>query len=98
MSRTTLAAAGLALLATTAAVGLAAAPAQASAGGLASVYATVKVQYKAAKGKQNKVVITRAGNTITIDDVVAVKAGKGCKKVKGDKTKVRCTTRKAPTR
>jgi hypothetical protein len=38
------------------------------------------------------VVITRSGNTITIDDRVAISAGKGCKKVKGDKTKVICTT------
>ena len=56
------------------------------------------MQYKAAKGKQNKVVVTRSGNTVTVDDKVAVKAGKGCKAVKGDKTKVRCTTKKAPTR
>ncbi|MBW6438222.1 calcium-binding protein [Actinoplanes hulinensis] len=73
------------------------APAQAASTGIASVDST-KVQYKAATGKQNRVVLTRTGNTITIDDVVAVKAGKGCKAVSGDKTKVRCTTSKAPTR
>ncbi|MBG0560848.1 calcium-binding protein [Actinoplanes aureus] len=75
-----------------------AAPAQAAAvAGFASVSGTT-VQYKAAKGKQNKVVVTRSGNTVTIDDRVAVKPGKGCKAVKRDKTKVRCTTSKAPGR
>nr|BFE69269.1 hypothetical protein GCM10020092_025700 [Actinoplanes digitatis] len=88
---------GMALL-TAASVGLLAAPAQAATTGLASVVETTKVQYKAARGKQNKVVVTRSGNTITIDDRVSVKAGKGCKAVKGDKTKVRCRTSKAPTR
>ncbi|GID94941.1 calcium-binding protein [Amorphoplanes digitatis] len=85
-------------LSTMAAVGTVASPALAATSGVASVTSATKVQYKAASGKQNKVVITRSGNTITIDDKVAVSAGKGCKKVKGDKTKVRCTTKKAPTR
>lgn len=98
MSRATwLNSVGMTLLATIAAGGFAA-PAQAAATGTASVFETTKVQYKAAKGKQNKVVVTRAGNTITIDDKVTVKPGKGCKPVKGDKTKVRCTTKKTPTR
>ena len=34
---------------------------------------------------------------MTINDKVAVKAGPGCKKVRGDKTKVRCTTSGTPT-
>ncbi|WP_229067557.1 calcium-binding protein [Actinoplanes sp. DH11] len=84
---------GLALLSTS----LLSAPAQAAATGEARVSGRT-VLYVAAKGKQNKVVVTRSGNTITVDDKVAVKAGKGCKKVKGDKTKVRCTPKKAPTR
>ncbi len=85
--------------ATTVAVSATAFPAQAvSSAGLASVVNATKVQYKSARGKQSKVVVTRSGNTITIDDKVAVKAGKGCKAVKGDKTKARCTTKKAPTR
>jgi serralysin len=88
----------LALAATVVAVGAFASPAQAATAGVASVVSTTKVQYKAAKGKQNRVVITRSGNTVTVDDKVAVKAGKGCKAVKGDKTKVRCKTSKAPTR
>jgi Ca2+-binding RTX toxin-like protein len=87
---------GLALL-TAVSVGGLAAPAQAAATGVAVVDGT-RVLYKAAKGKQNKVVTTRSGNTVTVDDKVTVKAGKGCKAVKGDKTKVRCTTAKAPTR
>ena len=89
------AAVGIALSAITA-VGTVAAPAQAAATGAASVTSPTKVQYKAATGKQNRVVITRSGRTITIDDTVAIRAGKGCKKVKGDKSKVTCTTKKAP--
>jgi Ca2+-binding RTX toxin-like protein len=76
---------------------LLAAPAQAATTGVASAGAST-VLFKAAKGTANKVVVTRSGNTITIDDKVAVKAGKGCKKVKGDKTKVKCRTSKAPTK
>jgi Ca2+-binding RTX toxin-like protein len=91
------AAIGIALCAV-AAAGATATPAQAASPGTASVTSSTKVQYKAASGKQNKVVITRSGNTITIDDKVAVNAGKGCRKVKGDKTKVTCTTTKAPSR
>ncbi|MBB2940952.1 Ca2+-binding RTX toxin-like protein [Actinoplanes lutulentus] len=74
-----------------------ASPAHAATTRVASVSGTT-VTYKAAAGKQNKVVITRSGRTVTIDDRVAITAGKGCKKVKGDKTKVRCTPAKAPTR
>jgi Ca2+-binding RTX toxin-like protein len=89
---------GLALLTTLGVGALAAAPAQAASAGAASVVESTKVNYKAAKGKQNRVVVTLAGHTVTIDDVVAIKAGKGCKPVKGDKTKVTCTTKAAPTR
>ncbi|MFI5935878.1 calcium-binding protein [Actinoplanes sp. NPDC051494] len=76
---------------------LAAVPAQAATAGMASVSGTT-VRYKAAKDKRNKVVVTRSGRTVTIDDAVAITAGKGCKKVKGDKTRVRCTTKKNPGR
>jgi Ca2+-binding RTX toxin-like protein len=89
---------GLVLLTTASAGVLPAAAAQAASAGVASVVESTKVNYKAAKGKQNKVVVTRAGRTITIDDVVAIKAGAGCKPVKGDKTKVSCTTKANPTR
>src|SRR5690349_24294846 len=85
---------GLTLL-TTASVGVLAAPAQAATAGVASVAGGATVQYKAARGKQNKVVVTRSGNSVTIDDVVTVKPGTGCKKV--DVTKVRCPPRQAPT-
>jgi hypothetical protein len=100
MSRThRLTRAGLTLLATSAVgLSLAAAPAQAvGTAGLASVSGT-KVDYKSARGKQSTVVLTRSGNTVTIDDRIAIKVGKGCKKVKADKTKVKCKTAKAPTR
>jgi Ca2+-binding RTX toxin-like protein len=71
-------------------------PAAAAATGVASVYGDTKAEYRAATGKVNKVVVTQSGRTFTIDDVVTVKAGKGCKAVKGDVTKVRCTTKKTP--
>lgn len=83
------------LLATVSAGLLAGTPAQAAATGVATAGVST-VQYKAAKKTQNKVVVTRSGNTVTIDDRVAVRAGKGCKKVKGDKTRVRCRTGSAP--
>ncbi|MFI7547464.1 calcium-binding protein [Actinoplanes sp. NPDC049599] len=74
-------------------------PAQAvgKAGLLAVVDGTV-VEYKTAKGKQSKITLTRKGNTITVDDRVAIRVGAGCKRVKGDKTKARCTPASAPTR
>jgi serralysin len=87
--------AGLALVATVA-VGSVAAPAAAASYGWATAGAT-KVTFTADYGVRNKVVITRSGRTVTIDDRVAVKPGKGCKQVKGDKTRVRCKTKKAPT-
>lgn len=57
-----------------------------------------QLQFQATPGKQNRVVITRSGRTVTLDDKVAVKAGKGCKAVRGDRTKVRCTLRKTPSK
>ena len=83
------------LFATITAAGAFAAPAQAAATGVASVSGT-KVQYRAAKGKQNRVVVTRSGRSVTIDDQVAIRAGKGCTAV--DRTRVRCRTSKTPTR
>ncbi|MBB3099933.1 hypothetical protein FHR83_007649 [Actinoplanes campanulatus] len=80
------------------AVGVVATPAQAASTGVVSVYDGTKVRYKAGGGHQNRVLLSRSGNTITVDDRVAVKAGAGCKAVKGDRTKVRCTTKIAPTR
>jgi serralysin len=96
MSRTLwLTRAGLTVL-TTLSAGALAAPAQAASTGLATVTGTT-VQYKAPKNTQNTVVLTRNGRTITVDDRVPIKPGKGCAAVKGDKTKVRCTTKKNPT-
>lgn len=64
--------------------------------GTASVSGTT-VRYRAAYKATNRVVITRSGRTVTIDDSRVIKPGKGCKRVKGDKTRVRCTTSKTPT-
>jgi serralysin len=75
-----------------------AAPAQAAATGVASVVGTNVVRFNDNTGHANHVVVTRSGDTVTIDDRFAVKAGKGCRAVKGDKTRVRCTTGKTPVR
>jgi serralysin len=71
-------------------------PAEAAGKGRASA-GTSKVSFRAADNARNKVVITRSGRTVTIDDRVAITPGKGCKQVKGDKTKVRCRTAKPLT-
>ncbi len=71
-------------------------PAFAGATGVVQVVRTtdgvVEISFTAAKGQTNQVVVTRSGRTTTFDDIVAVKAGRGCKAVRGDRTKVRCTT------
>jgi Ca2+-binding RTX toxin-like protein len=72
-----------------AAVAVSAAPAQAAATGVASVVGA-QLTFKAGSGKTNRVWITQAGGKVTVDDRVAVKPGKGCRAVKGDKTKVTC--------
>jgi Ca2+-binding RTX toxin-like protein len=56
------------------------------------------VSFSADTKVKNTVVITRSGRTVTIDDRVAVKPGKNCKQVKGDKTRVRCKTTKTPAK
>ncbi|WP_433796320.1 calcium-binding protein [Actinoplanes sp. CA-252034] len=78
------------------AVAAVAGPAAASSWGYASAGAT-NVTFEADHGVVNKVVITLSGRTVVIDDRVRIKPGKGCKQAAGDKTKVRCTTRKAST-
>lgn len=100
MSRITwLSRAGVALLSATAAVGAFTSPAQAASTGVVYVGTPVEpgdpvhIIFKAGSGKRNAVVVTRSGGTVTIDDRVAIRAGKGCKAVKGDRTKVRCTPR-----
>src|SRR5690349_4779293 len=71
------------------------APAQAASAGTAWVeYGTV--QYTAGAGAVNAVTLTRSGRTVTIDDRVGIKAGRGCAAVPGDHTKVRCTTPSTP--
>ncbi len=69
------------------------APAQAATAGAARVSGTT-VYFNALLGKANVVIITISGRTVTLDDSVPLKAGKGCKAVRGDKTKVKCTTAK----
>ncbi|MEU8655302.1 calcium-binding protein [Actinoplanes philippinensis] len=81
----------------TLATGVVAVPAQAASTGVVVVRGKRTVEYQAGSGRQNNVVVTRSGRTITIDDRVAVKPGKGCRPVKNDKTKVTCTTAKTPT-
>ncbi|GAA4594460.1 Ca2+-binding RTX toxin-like protein [Actinoplanes octamycinicus] len=70
-------------------------PAEAATSGKASVSRSL-VTFTAASGKANRVVITRSGKTVTIDDKYPIKAGKGCKAVRGDRTKVRCTSKYTP--
>ncbi len=71
-------------------------PADAASTGIVSVVSTKVVVYNAAPGKANTVVLTRAGNTVTVDDIYGIKAGPGCVKVSGDTTKIRCTPTVAP--
>lgn len=73
-------------------------PAQASYNGKVWVTKADQLQYEAADGTQSRVVISRSGRTVTVDDRVRVRPGKGCKAVKGDRTKVRCTLPKTPTK
>ncbi|MEV0899780.1 calcium-binding protein [Actinoplanes sp. NPDC049802] len=90
MSRLTwLTRAGVALIGTTAVTAMGAAPALAASAGVASV-AGVKLVYQAGSGLANQVVITESGGTVTIDDKYRIKAGKGCKAVAGDRTRVTC--------
>jgi hypothetical protein len=70
-------------------------PAHAASAGKAAVSGTTVV-FTAGAGAANRVTFTRSGRTVTIDDQVAIKAGSGCKAVRGDKTKVKCTTAKNP--
>ncbi|GAA1583471.1 calcium-binding protein [Actinoplanes couchii] len=98
-NRKTLAIAGAAAAMTT----LFAAPAQAQVPAPAKGYAEVLgrnntiVQFVAGRAQANSLVITISGRTITLDDRVALRPGKGCKAVKGGKTKVKCTVARKPT-
>ncbi|WP_229067494.1 calcium-binding protein [Actinoplanes sp. DH11] len=92
-NRKKLAVIGIATAVTTA---LLASPAQAASAAKAEVVGknSTVVRFTAAAGQANSLSITISGRTITLNDKVAIKAGKGCKAVKGDKTKVKCTTKK----
>lgn len=73
-----------------------AAPAWAASTGRARVYVSgtaQHVEFVAGSGRANQVEVFRSGDTVTIDDRHRITAGKGCKAVKGDVTKVRCTVR-----
>jgi Ca2+-binding RTX toxin-like protein len=72
------------------------APASAATTGTAKVQDPTRVAFTAGDGKVNKVTVTRSGRTVTIDDVVTIKPGTGCRRVGRDVTKVRCTTSKTP--
>ncbi|SNY04133.1 calcium-binding protein [Paractinoplanes atraurantiacus] len=86
-------------LAAVGAIGVVATPASAAVNGVVAVTSSTVIEYSAATGRANNVVLTRSGTTITVDDTTSVKAGSGCAAVAGDKTKVRCTpkNKKAPT-
>ncbi|GIF41903.1 calcium-binding protein [Actinoplanes xinjiangensis] len=95
VNRRTLSAIGVAALAVVAAPFLLSSPASAAGAGSVKVVGTGKVQFQASSGSVNSLTMTISGRTVTLDDRVAIKAGRGCKAVKGDRTKVRCTTSKA---
>ncbi|MEU8816062.1 calcium-binding protein [Actinoplanes sp. NPDC048796] len=85
-------------VAATLSAGAVAAPAQAATIGTVSVERSTVVAYVADRGTaRHNVGITRSGRTITVDDSVPVKAGKGCVAVKGDRTRARCTLKANPT-
>jgi len=72
-----------------------AAPAQAASTGIAFVThdkdGGSTVRFKAGSGKANRIVVTNGPTYyITIDDSSPIQAGRGCKAIKGDRTKVNC--------
>lgn len=76
-------------------LGLTGAPAQAATGGVVRVVTDstgARVSYTAAAGQTNSVSISRSGSKLVLDDRVAIKAGTGCKAVKGDRTRVICSS------
>jgi Ca2+-binding RTX toxin-like protein len=92
LNRRTLAAIGV-TAAAIGSTGLLSASAQAAApAGTAQIAGTGTVEFTALAGKANGLTITIAGQTVTLDDLVAIKAGTGCTAVDGDATKVTCTT------
>ncbi len=76
-------------------LGIAAAPAQAATGGVVRVVTDstgTHVSYSAAASQTNSVSISRSGSKLVLDDRIAIKAGTGCKAVKGDRTRVTCSS------
>ncbi|MDR6324748.1 calcium-binding protein [Actinoplanes couchii] len=90
ISGTWLTRAGIALVGTTAAVGMFAAPAQAAGRNTVSVLGDSLI-YWANKGQVNRVWIGQSGGKVVLDDRVALTAGEGCTLVEGDRTRVVCT-------
>jgi Ca2+-binding RTX toxin-like protein len=92
LNRRTIAAVGV----TAAAIGstglLSAAALAAAPAGTAQIAGSGTVEFTAQAGKSNGLTITISGQTVTLDDLVAIKAGTGCTAVAGDTTKVTCTT------
>lgn len=66
-------------------------PSPAQAAGTGTVTLGTRLEYKAADGKANGLVVSRSGDTLTFDDAVALKAGSGCRAVPGHRTVVTCT-------
>ena len=79
------------VLVTVGAVGAFAGPAQAAATGTVRVLSAKALEYKAAAGKANTLVISVSGSTVTVDDSVKLVAGAGCAAVAGHRTVVTCT-------
>jgi Ca2+-binding RTX toxin-like protein len=76
---------------TIASIALFASPAQAAGAGTADVVSST-VRFAAKNGDTNALVITVRGRTVTLDDRVAIRPGRGCRAVQGDVTMVTCRT------
>ncbi|MEU4690044.1 calcium-binding protein [Actinoplanes sp. NPDC023714] len=84
---------GVIALAVTGAGVIAAPGAQAASAGSARIIWERDEQVvlvKAATGKANRVVVSTAKHGVVVDDKYRIKAGRGCKAIKGDRTKVYC--------
>lgn len=84
--------AAVGVLAAVAAPFLVSGSASAAVGGSARVTGD-RVQFTAAKGHANRIVVTRSGSAFVLDDVVAIRGTAGCVRVGSDKTKVRCAAK-----
>ncbi len=97
MSRTIRAAGVSAALLTAGTLLAATAPPAAAAGTLVAVVRVVngtggsQLVYTAQGDVDNVILLTDAGQTVILDDIVPIKAGPGCAAVPGDTTQVACT-------